>query len=384
MAYEFTVDATDHSGQLYVTVSPPGLAAWFETETSSDPPPNSGAPVVANWWFNGPFATAKLSTSIGSTSHGPAATTVYASKLSLLGTLFGGNVDNNFPFLKRAGSVRRRGAIRHLELGGSRMQIENAIETQASVTARIPWEVRCLMAAATSVVLGLYWDLAWHRSIGRDSFWTPAHLAIYLGGVLGGIAAAGSVLPATLGRSARALSLRAVSARVWGFRGPLGAFVSAWGGIAMLTSATFDNWWHNAYGLDVKVVSPPHILLLLGIVAVESGGLLLVQQLRTNASESRHARFKWLILYVGGMILSTIMIALEEFASRFTLHSALAYAVLSGGVPLILLTIGGASGHRWGCTAVAGVYMLARLLQLWVFPLFPAEPKLGPVFIHVT
>jgi len=264
------------------------------------------------------------------------------------------------------------------------MQIETAIETPAPVTARIPWEVACLMAAATSMVLGLYWDLAWHRSIGRDSFWTPAHVAIYLGGIMGGIAAAGSILPATFGRSARALSLRTVSARVWGFRGPLGAFVSAWGGIAMLTSAPFDNWWHNAYGLDVKVVSPPHILLLLGIVAVELGGLLLVQQLRANAPQSRGARLEWLMFYVGGMILSTIMITLEEFANRFTLHSALAYAVLSTGVPLIVLTIGGASGHRWGCTAVAGVYMLARLLQLWIFPLFPAEPKLGPVFIHVT
>ena len=35
----------------------------------------------------------------------------------------------------------------------------------------------------------------------------------------------------------------------------------------MLTSAPFDNWWHNAYGLDVKIVSPPHTLLILGIRA---------------------------------------------------------------------------------------------------------------------
>jgi len=32
----------------------------------------------------------------------------------------------------------------------------------------------------------------------------------------------------------------------------------------MLTSAPFDNWWHNAYGLDVKIVSLPHSILALG------------------------------------------------------------------------------------------------------------------------
>jgi len=103
MAYEFTVDATGHSGQLYVAVSPPGFPAWFETGTWSDPPPNSAAPVVANWWFNGPFGVVKLSTSIGSISYGPAATTVYTSRLSLLGTLFSGNVDNNFAFFNARG-----------------------------------------------------------------------------------------------------------------------------------------------------------------------------------------------------------------------------------------------------------------------------------------
>jgi hypothetical protein len=33
-------------------------------------------------------------------------------------------------------------------------------------------------AAITSIVFGLYWDISWHMTIGRDTFWTPAHLAI--------------------------------------------------------------------------------------------------------------------------------------------------------------------------------------------------------------
>jgi len=253
-----------------------------------------------------------------------------------------------------------------------------------ALTGPIAWEIGCLMAAITCTLAGVYWDLAWHRSIGRDSFWTPAHVAIYLGAVLGGGAAAASILSATFARGPLAQGRRRVSARIWGFRGPLGSFVCAWGGIAMLTSAPFDNWWHNAYGLDVKVVSPPHILLLLGIVAVEGGALLAVLQVRANAPEPARAGLDWLVFYAGGIILSNVMIPLLQYAGRPALHSAQPYAVLSAGVPLILLGIGTASGRRWACTAVAAIYMLGGLVQLWIFPLFPAEPKLGPVYNRVT
>ena len=35
---------------------------------------------------------------------------------------------------------------------------------------------------------GVHWDISWHRSIGRDTFWTPAHIDIYFCGVLAGLA----------------------------------------------------------------------------------------------------------------------------------------------------------------------------------------------------
>ena len=37
-------------------------------------------------------------------------------------------------------------------------------------TTRIPWGLWCSALAVTSAYLGGYWDIAWHRSIGRDSF----------------------------------------------------------------------------------------------------------------------------------------------------------------------------------------------------------------------
>ena len=93
--------------------------------------------------------------------------------------------------------------------------------------------------------------------------------------------------------------LKAVSVNVLGFRAPLGAFIAAWGGIAMLTSAPFDNWWHDAYGIDVKIVSPPHILLILGVYAVVIGTLVLLAGHMNRSQSSSHTAERRLILYIG-------------------------------------------------------------------------------------
>ena len=55
--------------------------------------------------------------------------------------------------------------------------------------------------AAFSVMAGVYWDISWHMSIGRDTFWTPAHLLIQAGGLLAGLSSGWVVLRTTFGGS---------------------------------------------------------------------------------------------------------------------------------------------------------------------------------------
>src|SRR5438094_2683645 len=68
----------------------------------------------------------------------------------------------------------------------------------------VPWYAWCLAGASTSVMVGAYWDISWHISIGRDTFWTPAHMAIYFGGVLAGLSCAILILSTTFSSDARA------------------------------------------------------------------------------------------------------------------------------------------------------------------------------------
>lgn len=44
----------------------------------------------------------------------------------------------------------------------------------------IPWHVWAVVFASTSVLFGVLWDISWHESIGRDTLWSPPHLAIYV------------------------------------------------------------------------------------------------------------------------------------------------------------------------------------------------------------
>ena len=257
------------------------------------------------------------------------------------------------------------------------------LPTRAARTLRVPWYLWCAALAVTSVTIGAHWDVSWHRSIGRDTFWTPAHMAIYLCGVLAGIACGYLIFNTTFRRSPEAL---ASAVHVMGFSGPLGAFLAAWGGVAMLTSAPFDNWWHNAYGLDVKIVSPPHTLLMLGIFAIEIGFLFLIMA-ELNRAEGQPQLFRslqLLLLYLAGLMTVLSMFFRMEYTWDIRLHSSGAYISVAIGLPLYYAAVWKASRHRWASTWMTAIYTAVLIAFILILPLFPAEPKLGPVYQQVT
>src|SRR3954467_8602687 len=63
--------------------------------------------------------------------------------------------------------------------------------TARQTDPRFSWPGVLLSLAVTSMTIGIIWDISWHITIGRDTFWTPAHMAIYFGGALGGMTAGG-------------------------------------------------------------------------------------------------------------------------------------------------------------------------------------------------
>jgi len=259
-----------------------------------------------------------------------------------------------------------------------------AMETQGHIqsrTASIPWYVWCCAAAVTSGAIGTLWDISWHESIGRDTFWTPAHMLIYLCGVLGGITCGYVILATTFQKTS---PLREASISMWGFRGPLGAFICAWGGMTMITSAPFDNWWHAAYGLDVKILSPPHVLLALGMTALRFGTLVLVVAAMNRAEGEYRAKLERMLFFVLLFLLGMTVGIAQELTNRVFMHGARFYLVVMMGAPIWMAVAARASRHRWAATIMTGMYTALHLAFVWLLPLASAEPKLGPVYQKVT
>src|SRR5690348_12929115 len=171
------------------------------------------------------------------------------------------------------------------------------------------WSSLLMAFALSSIAVGVIWDISWHESIGRDTFWTPAHGAIYLGGALAGCVAGWLAIQHTFLARER---LRDSSVSVFGARAPLGAWVALWGAIAMLTAGPFDNWWHNAYGLDVKIISPPHVVLGLGMLGISVGVLLLVLS-RQNSFPDSSTKGSGLFIYTGGVFVVLGSVFLLEY-----------------------------------------------------------------------
>jgi hypothetical protein len=202
-------------------------------------------------------------------------------------------------------------------------------------------------------------------------------MAIYACGILAGICCGYLILNTTF---RRVPEMVASSVSVFGFRAPLGAFLAAWGGVAMLTSAPFDNWWHNAYGLDVKIISPPHTLLMLGIFAVDVGSFFLIAAAMNRANGELFRKLQWLLLYLGGLMMVLTMFFRMEYTWDIRLHSAGAYMSVAIGVPTYFAIFWQASRHRWAATLTTSLYTLFVIGLVLILPLFPAEPKLGPVY----
>jgi hypothetical protein len=248
-------------------------------------------------------------------------------------------------------------------------------------TRTVSRPVWAVLAGGTSIVVGVLWDISWHRTIGRDTFWTPAHLVIYFGGLLGGFTCGWLVIRTTFLATPAA---RSAAVRLWGFRGPFGAWLTIWGAVAMLVSAPFDNWWHAAYGVDVKILSPPHTVLALGMWAVMLGALFLALREQNLAPAGQPAPGRFLFVVASGILVVMAGIFLIEYSFPNQHRTGRFYVACAVVFPFYLLGLARASKFRWGATWIALVYMAIMAVTAWVLPLFPGRPRLGPIYNPIT
>src|SRR5258705_3847293 len=103
-------------------------------------------------------------------------------------------------------------------------------------TVNLPRSVYAAVAGLACLPIGMLWDISHHSTIGRDTFWTPAHIIIQLGGIVPALMFALIALKVTYRGTQEE---RDASVSFWGFRAPLGVWVTMWGCLAMVSSAPF-------------------------------------------------------------------------------------------------------------------------------------------------
>jgi len=232
--------------------------------------------------------------------------------------------------------------------------------------------------ASTIIIIGVEWDISWHSSIGRDTFWSPPHMAIYFGGILAGLTSSYIVLSNTfLDNNTKPI------VTFWGFKGPMSCWITIWGSIAMLTSAPFDDWWHNAYGLDVQILSPPHVVLSLGIAAIIFGSVLSILSEKNKIKDIDLSGYNILYIYTSSLLILMVSILITEDSFSNKQHTIQFYQKSLILLPVFLFALIRPSKYKWTFTSIAFFYMFHRMILIWVLPLFDAEPMLTPIKRHI-
>lgn len=262
-----------------------------------------------------------------------------------------------------------------------------------STQTKIPTYIYAVVFSSLCIVWGLLWDIMWHMSIGRDGLFAPPHLLMYIGAVVAGLFSGIKILQLTF---AKKNTERTHSVRFWGiFYGSLGAMYCVWGALTMLTSAPFDDWWHNTYGLDVQILTPPHTVLLIGMMTVQFGAMIGVLAVQNRFASQRFSsespenerlnqRLKVMFTLAAGLLLSILYTMLAEKMGPWASHHSRAYIAMGIAFPFYLLAVGRASSLRYPITITAAAYMLTMLIPSWILPFFPATPRLGPVLNPIT
>ncbi len=105
-------------------------------------------------------------------------------------------------------------------------------------------------------MVGLYWDVAWHIDLGRDKeVLSPPHLLILT-------ALTGLIGVALLTIATATATGADVRLRLGRWRLPWSALLLLAFRVGGLVAFVLDSLWHDAYGVDVTLLSPPHLGLL--------------------------------------------------------------------------------------------------------------------------
>lgn len=162
-----------------------------------------------------------------------------------------------------------------------------APEALSRLTGLPDWAAIATSISTVGLVIagmGFSSDVAYHVAFGRDTvLFTPPHTAIFIGLTLIAAGAAAGVAVATAQRVDTAL-------RPNGLRMPWSMLPLGMLGLAAVLGFPIDELWHQAYGVDVTMWSPPHLIMILGAAFTGPALWLVLADAGVRPTGSRRGR----------------------------------------------------------------------------------------------
>ena len=170
------------------------------------------------------------------------------------------------------------------------------------------------------------------------------------------------------------------------------AVIAATGGLLALASGPLDDLWHRLYGLDVTILSPPHVLLVCGRGdrRLRGPGRLYGAGRRRRPARgaslwpaARPDARPWVrgetgLFAAGGLLLAVLVAMLGEYDFDVARTPVWLHPVLLAGLSALALSLTARAGGRvGGATLAATAYTLFRLLaQLELLVLTGVRPQI--------
>jgi hypothetical protein len=194
-----------------------------------------------------------------------------------------------------------------------------------------------------AAVLGLYWDDAWHTDVGRDTFFSPPHLLLYAG--------VGILLVA-----ATSWAMQRYRHDGWAAFRDLTLTLPLLGAAVTLASAPVDELWHELFGRDAVVWSPPHMVAVAGMLAFAAGLYLASCREAQRTSRLTAAVIGAFLLAAAG----TVVMEFEADVPQFPVITYLPVHIASLTFAFALLRRG--SARAWAATHAAAAYVVLRVV----------------------
>ena len=208
------------------------------------------------------------------------------------------------------------------------------------------------MFALLVAVIGFYWDVAWHIELGRDEFiYTPAHMMIVTGlGMIVVSAATAIVLASVTGAE--------VGKRIGRIVIPLSAIPTALLGLGALSGFPLDEFWHQAYGVDVTMWGPTHLVMISGASLTPIALSLMLTE--AGPQRTPNALLKGLQVVVTGAVLIGLSTWTGEFDFGVPQFQQLYHPVLVAMAASAALVIARKVLGPGGALKAVIVFLLAR------------------------